>query len=163
MMRRALLILGVLGTAGLIATAALGYHTSGASEMRVRGHVLLSLAATLVVMFSHTWIVLYLVATGRVLVRVVRERGQGEDLLERGRRLRLRAVPWLLAALAAVVATFLLGGAAFNGPGLARLHHAMFYVTLVLQIAAMRVEQRVLAGHDSLGVELTRRLEADAA
>jgi hypothetical protein len=39
----------------------------------------------------------------------------------------------------------------------------MFYVTLVLQIAAMRVEQRVLAGHDSLGVELTRRLEADAA
>jgi hypothetical protein len=174
MMRRVLLILGALGTAGLIAAAGLGYSAPGTGEMRMRAHVLSSLAATLVVLFSHTWIVLYLLATGRVMSQAVREHGMDEEhrsgqgrpageLLDRARRLRLAALPWLLAALAGVVVTFLLGGAAFGGPGWSRLHHALFYVTLALQIVAMRAELRVLAGHDALGVELARRLQADAA
>jgi hypothetical protein len=169
MMGRALLVLGLLGTAGLIAAAVLGYGLSGAADSQVRAHVLLSLGAALVLMFSHTWIVLYLLATGRVISRVVRERGwldrpEGPaELLDRARRLRLRAIPWLVAALAAVAATFLSGGGALAGSVPAAVHHALFYLTLVLQGGAMVAERRVLGEQERLAVELGRRLQADAA
>ncbi len=169
MMGRALLVLGLLGTAGLVAAAVLGYEVSGAADSQVRAHVLLSLGATLVLLFSHTWIVLYLLATGRVLSQVVRERGWldrpdgGAELLERARRARLRAIPWLVAALAAVAAAFLSGGAALAGSATATVHHALFYLMLVLQGGAMVAERRVLAEHERLAAELGRRLQADAA
>src|ERR1700732_2633574 len=115
MVGRALLVLGLLGTAGLLAAAALGYGLSGVADVAGRQHVLLGLAATLVLMFSHTWIVLYMLATGKVISRVVSERGYPDELLERARRLRLRVVPWLLAALSAVAATFLTRGAGLSG------------------------------------------------
>jgi hypothetical protein len=163
MMRRALLGLGLLGTAGLVAAAALGYGLRGGAEEQARAHVLLSLGATMVLLFSHTWIVLYLVATGGVVSRVVRERGYEVELLARARRLRLRALPWLLAALVMVVATFLVGNAVLSGAAPAAVHHALFYCTLAVQVGAMAVERRVLAGHDGLQAELIRRAEADAA
>jgi hypothetical protein len=165
MMRRALLGLGLLGTAGLIAAAALGYglRGGGGGDAQARAHVLLSLGATMVLLFSHTWIVLYLVATGGVVSRLVRERGYEADFLARARRLRLRALPWLLAALVLVVATFLVGNAVLSGAAPAAVHHALFYCTLAVQVGAMAVERRVLAEHDGLRAELVRRVEADAA
>jgi hypothetical protein len=164
MMARALLIFGWLGTAGLIAAAVLGYTAPRAADPHaLQGHVLMSLGATLVVMFSHTWILLYLLATGRVLSQVAAARGFEPELAERARRLRLRALPWLLVVLAAVTATFLLGGNAFGGRTAAAIHHALFYVTLVLQLSAMTVERRVLAEHEGLSIEVARRAEPDAA
>jgi hypothetical protein len=125
--------------------------------------VLLGLAAAMVLMFSHTWIVLYLLATGKVISRVVQERGIDQELLEQARRLRLRAIPWLLAALAAVAATFLTGGGALSASVPVWLHHALFYLTLLLQGSAMAAERRVLAEHERLAAEIGRRLRADAA
>jgi hypothetical protein len=171
MMRGALLVLGLLGTVVLIGAGALGYGLGGAAEEQVRSHVLLSLAATLVLIFSHTWIVLYLLATGRVISQAAAERypgGAGGDaavavLLERARRLRLRALPWLLAAIGALAAAFLTGSAAASGSIPAPVHQALFYVTLAAQGAAMLIERRVLAEHDRVGDDLRRRLQADAA
>jgi len=163
MMGRALLVLGLLGTAGLLAAAALGFGLSGVADVAVRQHVLLGLAATLMLMFSHTWIVLYMLATGKVISRVVRERGYPEELLEPARRLRLRFIPWLLAAAAAVIATFLTGGLVLSGGAPPAVHHLLFYVTLVLQGAAMVAERRVLAEHERLAGDLGRRMQPDAA
>src|ERR1700726_2502456 len=163
MMGRALLVMGLLGTPGLLAAAALGYGLSGVADVAVRQHVLLGLAATLVLMFSHTWIVLYMLATGKVISRVVRERGYPDELLERARRLRLRVVPWLLAALAAVAATFLTGGAVLSGAMPAIVHQLLFFLTLVLQGAVMLAERRVLAEHERLAADLGRRMQPDAA
>jgi hypothetical protein len=162
-MGRALLVLGLLGTAGLLATAALGYGLSGTADVEVRRHVLLGLAAALVLVFSHTWIVLYMLATGKVISRVVRERGYPEELLESARRLRLRVIPWLLAALGAVLATFLTGGAVLAGSTPAIVHQLLFYLALVLQGAVMLAERRVLAEHERLAADLGRRMQADAA
>ena len=212
-MRGALLVLGLLGTAVLIGAGALGYALGGAAEEQVRSHVLLSLAATLLLIFSHTWIVLYLLATGRVISQAAARypggagrdggdaRGDGGDgdlgasggarggdggggghahgdgggdlggsggapvavLLERARRLRLRALPWLLAAIGALAATFLTGSGAAAGSIPAPFHHALFYVTLAAQGAAMLIERRVLAEHDRVGDDLRRHMQADAA
>jgi hypothetical protein len=162
MMRRVLLILGVMGTLGLVAAAAAGYHAVGGADPLMHAHALLSLATTLVLMFSHTWIVLYLLATGRVISDTVSARGFEATLLERARRLRLDALPWLLAAVVSLVVTFLLGSVASSGRILAWLHQGSFYLTLLLQIAAIRIEGRVLAKHDQLSIEVAGRLEADA-
>jgi hypothetical protein len=163
MMKRVLLILGVAGTLGLVAAAAAGYGMLGGPDPQMHAHALLSLAATLVLMFSHTWIVLYLLATGRVMADTVAARGLDRGVLERARRLRLRALPWLLAAVVALIATFLLGSAAFSGRILGWLHHGFFYLALLLQIAAIRIEGRVLGEHDQLSIEVAQHLEADAA
>jgi hypothetical protein len=164
LMGRALLVLGLLGTAGLIAAAVLGHGmVSGAADAAVRGHVLVGLAAAMVLMFSHTWIVLYLLATGKVMSRVVQERAFPQEVLETARRLRLRAIPWLLGALAAVAATFLTGGADLSGAAPGWVHHALFVLTLLLQGGAMLAERRVLAEHERLAAELGRRMQADAA
>jgi hypothetical protein len=162
MMRRVLLVLGVFGTVGLVASAAIGYSVTHASDPQMQAHALISLTATLVLMFSHTWIVLYLVATGRVMAQGVASAGLDATLLERARRLRLHTLPWLLAAILSLIATFLLGSAAFAGRLLAMLHHVFFYVTLILQIVAMRVEGKVLAEHDEIGLDVARRLATDA-
>jgi hypothetical protein len=162
-MGRALLVLGLLGTAGLIGAAALGYGLTGSAEAQVRQHVLVGLAAALLLMFSHTWIVLYILATGKVISSVVRERSYPEELLEPARRLRLRVIPWLVAAFAGVAATFLTGGAVLSGAMPAAVHHLLFYLTLVLQGAAMVAERRVLAEHERLAADLGRRMQADAA
>jgi hypothetical protein len=163
MMRRALLVLGALGTAGLVATMVLGYVLTGIGDERVRVHVFVSLASTLVVIFSHTWIVLYLLAVGQVVKRTVSERGSDPAVGERCRQLRRRATPWLLGALGAVGAAFLLGAAAFSGRWGMVLHQGVAWFALLLQIVALRVESRVLAEYDGIAAGLLRGAEADAA
>src|SRR5262249_19703722 len=115
MMRRALLVLGALGTMGLLCTMGLGYMLTGAADERARVQVLVSLASTLVVMFSHSWIVLYLLAVGQVVRKTVAESGRHAEAAERCRALRRQATPWLLGALVTITAAFLLGAAAFTG------------------------------------------------
>jgi hypothetical protein len=163
MIGRVLLVLGLLGTVGLIATGVFGYGLVGSSDTHVRLHLLLSLEATLVLLFSHTWIVLYLLATGRVITRAASGRADAADLLDRARRLRLRAIPWLLAALAAVGAAFLSGGTAYLGTFLKIVHHALYFVAVAAQIGALVVERRVLVEHDRVTADLLRRLQAHAA
>jgi hypothetical protein len=164
MMRRTLLALGLLGTVGLVAAAVLGFGASGATiEKSMRLHVFVSLAATLIVMFSHTWIVLYLVTVGRVVTRVTRERGADPDIADRCRQLRRKATPWLLAAIVAVAGAFLLGGGAFTGWIGKVLHQGVAYAALILQVVAVRVEARVLAAYDRLAAALLSGAEADAA
>jgi hypothetical protein len=163
MIRRTLLILGLLATAGLLAAAGLGYGLFGVTAETLRGHVLVSLAAILVLLFSHCWIFLYLVATGRLIAEVVRERGMDAGLIGEAGRFRARAVPWLLAAIGAVLATFLLGGASVAGSVPAWLHHGMFYLALTVQVRALWIERGVLADNERLMVNLGHRLAGDAA
>jgi hypothetical protein len=163
MIRRALLILGLLATAGLLAAAALGYGLLGVTAETLRGHVLVGLAAVLVLLFAHCWILLYLFATGRLIAEVVRERGMDAGWIGEAGRFRTRAVPWLLAAIGAALATFLLGGASVAGSVPAWLHHGLFYLALIAQVCALWIERRVLADNERLMVDLGQRLAGDAA
>jgi hypothetical protein len=163
MMRRVLLILGVAGTLGMVAAAGAGYGWIGGADPTMHAHALLSLAATLVLMFAHTWIVLYLIATGRVMADSVRAQGGDTAPLDRARQLRLRALPWLLTAVGVLIVTFLLGSVAFSGRILGWLHHGFALLAVLLQIAAIRVEAQVLAEHDRLCIEVAQRLETHAA
>jgi hypothetical protein len=175
MMGRALLLLGLLATLGLIGAAGLGYwmHWETATNLvhqlgspghdLLRAHVLLGLGACLVLLFSHCWILLYLLATGRVVASLVRENGLPGEIAARSGALRRRALPWLGLALGTALGTVLLGSAAFAGGSRIVFHHALFYVALAAQARALWIETGVLRDNHRLLADLGRRLQGDAA
>jgi len=159
-MGRALLILGVLATVGLAAAAALGYALHGTADAAVPRHVLVALGSSLILLFSHCWILLYLLATGRAIAEVVREHGVEPSVLGTARGFQKRVAPPLLLATAFAIATLVLGGGVLAGTRTALVHHALFWITLAVQLWALWVERRVLGENERLLADLDRRLTA---
>ena len=157
-MGRALLAVGVIATLGLIATAVLGYLLPGPADPAVPRHVLTALVASLLLLFSHCWILLYLLGTGRAIRQAIRDFGAEPSLDAEARRLRRGVLPWLLLAAATALGTFLLGAAAMTGAASAVAHHLLFYVTLATQAAALGIESRGLAANERLLGEIDQRL-----
>ncbi len=111
MMGRSLLIVGALGTIAVAVAGGLGYGLSSPADAGMPTHIVAALVAILLVMFAHSWILLYLLGTGRIIRDTVREGGLDAALLAESRRLRRVCYACLLAAAALVMATFLVGGA----------------------------------------------------
>jgi hypothetical protein len=163
MMGRALLVLGVLAAVGLAAAAALGYPLHGTADPAVPRHVLAALASSLVLLFAHCWILLYLFATGRAIAEVVREHGVEPSVLDLVRGFQRRCWPPLLLAMALAIATLVLGGALMAGTVPAMAHHVLFWIALAVQVWALGVERRVLGENESLIADLDRRLAGRTA
>ncbi|HTQ79708.1 MAG TPA: hypothetical protein VMM92_06905 [Thermoanaerobaculia bacterium] len=157
MMGRALLVIGLLATLILGVTAGLGYRLAGPTDESLRFHVLAALAASLLLVFSHCWILLYLIVVGRAIRTALQENGLALPQAAEVERLKGRSFPLLLTALATAIATFATGGAAATG-SLALLHHLLFYVTFLCQLAALWSERRVLTANQGLIAEISRRL-----
>lgn len=162
MMGRSLLIVGVLGTVGVAVAGGLGFGLHSPSDPGMPKHVIAALVATLPVLFSHCWILLYLLGTGRVIRDAVREGGPDPGLLAESRRLRRVCYAWLLLAAGLVAADFLLGGAVAARAVSAWVHHALFWTALVAQGIALAAEWRGLAANERLLGEVDQRLVAAA-
>lgn len=163
MMGRALLIIGALATLGFLASGVLGYLLDGPADPAMTRHVFVSLGACLAQLFSHCWILIYLFITGQAIRETVAEHGLEARYLEEASRFKKSSVPWALAAIALGLATFLLGGAAASGAVKAWIHHALFFVTLVVQGWTLWREHRVLRANQELIDEIDRRLAGRAA
>jgi uncharacterized membrane protein required for colicin V production len=163
MMGRSLLIVGALGTAGIVVTAALGYGLSSPADAGMPTHVIAALASSLMLMFSHSWILLYLLGTGKVIRGAVREGGLDPSLLAVSRRLRGVCYSCLLAAAVLVMATFLVGGAVAAKGVPPWVHHLLFWIAAALQAIALWIEWRTLAANERLLVDVDRRLVAASA
>jgi hypothetical protein len=158
MMGRALLIIGALATLAFLASGVLGYLLKGPTDGAMPRHVLVGLAACLAQLFSHCWILVYLILTGRAIRETVQDRGFDPSSAEEpGRHLRSTA-PLLLVAVFLGLATFLVGGATAEGAFRPWIHHAMFYATLAVQGWALWQERRVLRATQALIEDLDRRL-----
>jgi hypothetical protein len=166
MMGRSLLVVGALGTAGIAVTAALGYGLSSPADAGMPTHVIAALVSSLTLMFSHSWILLYLLGTGRVIRGAVREGGLDPGLpglLAASRRLRAVCCSCLLAAAALILATFLVGGAVAGKGVPSWVHHLLFWIAAAVQAIALWIEWRTLAANERLLVEVDRRLVAASA
>ncbi len=163
MMGRSLLVVGALGTAGIAVTAALGYGLSSPADAGMPTHVIAALVSSLTLMFSHSWILLYLLGTGRVIRGAVREGGLDPGLLAASRRLRAVCCSCLLAAAALILATFLVGGAVAGKGVPSWVHHLLFWIAAAVQAIALWIEWRSLAANERLLVEVDRRLVAASA
>ena len=158
MMGRALLIIGFMATLGLIAAAVLGYALHGPTSPDMPRHVLVALASCLLLLFSHCWIMFYLIGTGKAIKEAVKEHGLEPRFVEETKRFKNVSYPWLMLAMATAMATFILGGGAATGALPAWVHHALFYATVLSQGRALLLEKRVLVDNESLMAEIDRRL-----
>jgi hypothetical protein len=163
MMGRSLLVVGVLGTAGLAAAGALGYGLASPGDAGMPRHIIVALAAILMLMFSHCWILLYLLGTGKVIRQelrgAARETAEPAALPASRRTRRLAYAALALAALLAL-AEFLLGGAVAANAAPHVLHHVFFWAALAAQGIALWSEGRALAANESLLGEIDGRLIA---
>jgi len=166
MMGRSLLIVGALGTATLAVTGALGYGLTSPGDAGMPRHVVAALAAILMLMFCHCWILLYLLGTGRVIRQelpgAARESWEPASLAALAESMRARRLAYAALALAALLALaeFLLGGAVAANAAPHVLHHVFFWAALAAQGVALWSEGRALAANESLLGEIDGRLLA---
>lgn len=160
MMGRALLIIGVVATLGFAATGILGYWITGPADAGMPRHMLIALGSCLLLLFSHLWILFYLVGTGRAIRLTIKELGLDPGLGEATRRFK-SCYPWLLAATVAALATFLLGGFVATKALPRWTHHSLFFATLALQAVALWLEGRALTGSEELIGDVDRSAPAE--
>jgi len=150
MMGRSLLIVGALGTIAVAVAGGLGYGLSSPADAGMPTHIVAALVAILMVMFAHSWILLYLLGTGRMIHDTVRTGGLDPALLAESRRLRRVCYACLLAAAALVMATFLVGGAVAGKGVPPWVHHLLAWVAAAAQGLALWIEWRTLAANERL-------------
>jgi hypothetical protein len=159
MMGRALLVVGWLGTAGFLAAGVVGYRLPDAG---LSSHLLLGFVAALLVLFSHCWILFYLIGTGKAVKEAVREHGLSEDHVAATRSFKQRSNPWMMVAMALAMATFIVGGGVQTGVVAPWVHHALFVAALAAQAFTLGIEHRVLAANQRLLFEVDRQLRRAA-
>jgi hypothetical protein len=158
MMGRALLIIGVMATIGLIASAVLGYGLHGPLGPEMQRHVLVALASCLLLLFSHCWIMFYLIGTGKAIKDAVKEFSLDPQLIEDTKRFKNLSYPSLMLAMATAMATFILGGGAATGSVPSWIHHVLFFVTLASQGRSLQLEWKVLDENERLMADVDRRV-----
>lgn len=158
MMGRALMIVGLMAMIGLIVAAFLGYSMHGTAVPEMQRHVLVALASCLLLLFSHCWIMFYLIGTGKAIKDAVKEFGLEQRLVEETKRFKNVSYPSLMLAMATAMATFIVGGGVATGSIPAWIHHTLFFATLLSQGRALQLEQRVLTENEALMADVDRRL-----
>jgi hypothetical protein len=166
MMGRALLIVGAMATLGVVATAVLGYRIVSPTDLHdphMRVHVLVALSSSMLLLFSHCWIMFYLIGTGKAIKDAVQEHGLDPAFAEETKRFKNASYPWLMLAMAVVMATFVLGGAVLFRSVPSWVHRFLFYVAVPVQLYALWIEQRVLGDNERLMAEVDRLLATGAS
>ncbi len=158
MMGRALLIVGWVATAGLVLTAAAGYLFTP-EEGGIGVHLALALASSLLLLFSHCWIMFYLIGTGKAIKEAVADHDLDADLIERTKEFKNRSYGLLMLAMGVTMAAFILGGGVYTRVIPPWAHHGLFYLALLTQVRALVVERAVLVENDRLMVSIDRRLK----
>ena len=159
MMGRALLIVGWLATLGLVVAGGIGYTAARASPT-MTPHILVAFSSSLLILFSHCWVMFYLLGTGTAIREAVEEYRLESSIVEETKSYKNDAYPWLMAAMGLVIATFVLGGGTYAGALGSWLHHSLFYLTLVVQVRTLWIEGRVLLANDRLMEDINRRARA---
>ncbi|MEZ5331405.1 MAG: hypothetical protein R2991_05000 [Thermoanaerobaculia bacterium] len=148
MMGRALLIIGWCGTLAFVATAVLGY---GVDSMESMGrHMLVALVACFLLLFSHCWILFFLIGTGKAVKETVARADLEGDFVERTRRFKMESNPPMMLAMLLIMATFIVGGGVQTEVIPVWIHHALFFLTLAVQLWTLVVEHRVVAANARL-------------
>ncbi len=155
MMARALLVVGWMATLGFVATGLTGYL-----DLDLGLHLMVGLAASLLLLFSHSWIMFFLIGTGKAIKDAVVHHGLDASLVEETRRFKNQSYPALMLAMGAAMATFILGGGVATAAIPGWVHHGLFWLALGLQLRALLIEGRVLAANQRLMADIDRRLAA---
>ena len=108
-------------------------------------------------LFSHCWIMFYLIGTGKAIREAVEEYDLEPEMVEKTKAYKSDSYPWLMLAMGMIIATFVLGGGAYSGAIGSWMHHALFYLTVGVQVWTLLIEGRVLLSNERLMTEINRR------
>jgi len=158
-MGRALLMVGWLATAGLVVSGWLGYSVEDGASFEI--HVLLGLASALLLLFSHSWIMFYLIGTGKAIKEAVARGGLESHYVEETKDLKNLSYPVLMLATGLAMATFIVGGGVATRVIPAWIHHLLFWLTLAVQLRALVREGQVLERNRRLMLEVDRKAGGD--
>lgn len=143
MMGRALVILGWISTVGFLGTGVIGWLAPGATSIGL--HILAALLTSLLLLFSHCWIMFYLIGTGKALRLAVEDHDLDPAIVEETKRFKNESYPWLMGAMGLAMATFILGGGVATAIIPKWIHQMLFLLTLMVQVKSVLVEQLVLS------------------
>jgi hypothetical protein len=152
------LTVGWIATLTYLAAGFVGYTRGGSTGGDL--HVLLALVAALLVLFSHSWIMFYLIGTGKAIKEAVTEHGLPEEWIERTRDFKNACYPAMMLAMALVMAAFILGGGVERRVLPGWVHHSLVYLALLAQLRALWSETRALRDNRNLIREADRMLRA---
>jgi hypothetical protein len=157
MMGRALLIVGWLATIGWVVNGVIGYLL-GSAVTALTPHLMLGLVASLLLLFSHCWVMFYLIGTGKAIKDAVTANRLDGELVERTKGFKSRSYPWLMLAMALAIATFVLGGGYVAGALPSWIHEVLALATLGVQVWTLVLEGRVLLANERLMNDINQRL-----
>lgn len=157
MMRKSLLILGALATAGFMVAGGLGYQGSD-DPPALQRHLLWALGSSLLLLLSHSAILIYLVATRRMIRRTAAEHGLEPRFAAAAGSSVAQGLPLGLLAIGGLALAVVAGAGLLARFTPSWTHHASVYAALLLQLAALAREAGALAGQDRLIAELDRRV-----
>ncbi len=153
MMGRSLLVVGALATLGMIATAVVAYL-----GQPIVYHLMLGLGSALLLLFSHCWIMFYLIGTGKAIKEAVAEHSLDTAVLETTKSFKMRSNGWMMIAMGLCMATFILGGGVYNNTLPQWVHHTLFWLTLVAQVKTLWIENQVLSENERLMAGINRQV-----
>lgn len=145
----ALLTLALVGTLALLGSILNGYLVPG-SRAAVSPHFLLSLAATLLLVMAHSFIMFFLIATGVEMKEMEKSGGWGDAFRRRIVSIKARVFPVMTLALLLVIVNFMLGGAAHTRAVPALVHEALAWTTFAVCCVALFREYQVLGDNNRL-------------
>ena len=154
---RGLIFAAWIAMAATAAAALVG--TSYAGTVNLQLHVLVSLIATMILFFTHLWVLLYLAGTRRAILSTAAAQGLGTEIGSAVKRLFWRAVPWPLLGLAGLVALYLSGYSRMAERGPSWLHLAVSVACVVAQAVALGLAARSLAANEGW----IRRVDAETS
>jgi hypothetical protein len=151
-----LLTLNLLSLIALGVTAFHGHQIPQGGGALGR-HLFMALAATLLAVFAQTMTLFYFIGVSSTIKKSVAADRPGKELLSSSQGLKARVTAWAAAAIALLMITFILGGAAHTRllPGWA--HGGLGYLSLALTGLAVALETRLLLRQNFLLNEFNRR------
>jgi len=158
MMGRALLIVGWIATIGIVVTGFLGYGLGPGQSIGL--HLLFALISALLLLFSHCWIMFYLIGTGKAIKEAVASASLDPDIIEKTKEYKNRSYPSLMLAMSLAMVMFILGGGVATKAIPVWVHHGLFIVTLIVQFRTLMIEGKVLVENEALMSEVDRLLGA---
>lgn len=157
-MGRALLIIGWMSTVGFIATGVVGFGTEPGEALGL--HMLLGLASSLLMLFSHCWIMFYLIGTGKAIKVAVVEHDLEGDAIQKTKDFKNESYPWMMLAMGLAMTTFIIGGGVDTRVISPFIHSGLYMLTILAQVKTLVIEHQVLRRNQLLMADVSQRITA---
>ncbi len=155
-MGRALLIIGWMSTAGFVATGVIGFQIRPEEALGL--HMLLGLASSLLLLFSHCWIMFYLIGTGKAIKVAVAEHDLDGDAVQLTKDFKNLSYPWMMLAMGLAMAAFIIGAGVHTRVVPVFVHQALYLLAIAAQLKTLIIEHQVLARNERLMGDVSARI-----